>query len=121
MLVLRSVRDEYAQGVYTITVHYRTGTTPANRGDERFERIKFTFGIKGMLESIWHCLPKKRKSNNINPLSAGIFTVFGLGLLEGRVLHKGAWVATLLGTLTGVQDYKNVKIPEQKYISCYPY
>ena len=29
--------------------------------------------------------------------------------LEGRVLHKGAWVATLLGTLLGVQD-KGVKL-----------
>ena len=48
----------------------------------------------------------------VNPLSAGIFTVFGLWrLLEGRVLHKGAWVATLLGTLLGVQDYKKVKFP----------
>ena len=48
----------------------------------------------------------------LNPLSAGIFTVFGLfwTLLEGRVLHKGAWVATLLGTLQ-VQDYKKVKFP----------
>ena len=26
---------------------------------------------------------------------------FELGLLEGRVLNKGAWVATLLGTLLG--------------------
>ena len=46
----------------------------------------------------------------INPLSAGISTVFGLiRLLEGRVLHKGAWVFTLLATLLGVQDYKKVK------------
>ena len=44
-----------------------------------------------------------------NPLSAGIFTVLGLRLLEGRVLHKGAWDATLLGALLGVQDYKTVK------------
>ena len=42
---------------------------------------------------------------------AGIFTVFGLKLLEGRVLHKEAWVANLLGTLLGVQDYKKVKFP----------
>ena len=35
-------------------------------------------------------------------LSARIFTDFGLQLLEGRVLHKGAWVATFLGTLLGV-------------------
>ena len=34
-------------------------------------------------------------------------------LLEGRVLHRGAWVATLLGTLLGVQDYKKVKFPER--------
>ena len=27
------------------------------------------------------------------------------------MLHKGAWVATLLGTLLGVQDYKKVKFP----------
>ena len=27
------------------------------------------------------------------------------------MLHKGAWVATLLGTLLGVQDYKKVEIP----------
>ena len=34
--------------------------------------------------------------SSTNPWSAGIFTVFGLRLLKGRVLHKGAWVATLL-------------------------
>ena len=39
-----------------------------------------------------------------NPLSARIFTDFELRLLEGRVLHKGAWVATLLGTLLGIQN-----------------
>ena len=44
-----------------------------------------------------------------NPLSARIFTDFELKLLEDRVLHKGAWVATLLDTLLGVQDYKKVK------------
>ena len=27
------------------------------------------------------------------------------------MLQKGAWVATLLGTLLGVQDYKKVKFP----------
>ena len=47
----------------------------------------------------------------INPLSAGFFIDFGIRLLEGRVLHKGAWVATLLGALLGVQDYKKVKFP----------
>ena len=47
-----------------------------------------------------------------NPLRARIFTDFGLwSLLEGRVLHKGAWIATLLGTLLGVQDYKKVRFP----------
>ena len=30
-------------------------------------------------------------------------------LLEGWVLHKGAWIATLLGTFLRVQDYKKVK------------
>ena len=46
----------------------------------------------------------------LNPLSARIFTDFGLfWSLEGRVLHKGAWIATLLGILLGVQDYKRVK------------
>ena len=39
------------------------------------------------------------------------FSVLGLRFLEGRVLHKGAWVETLLGTLLGVQDYKKVKFP----------
>ena len=39
-----------------------------------------------------------------------IFIVFGLRLLEARVLHKRALVATLLGTLL-VQDYKKVKCP----------
>ena len=51
---------------------------------------------------------------SFNPLSARILTDFGLldkRLLEGRVLHKGAWVAALLGTLLGVQDYKKVKFP----------
>ena len=50
---------------------------------------------------------------NVNPLSVGIFTVFFTyqRLLEGRVLHKEAWVGTLLGTLLGVQDYKTVEFP----------
>ena len=48
---------------------------------------------------------------SINPLNAGIFTDFGLGLLEDRVLHKRAWVVTLLGILLGVQDYKKIKFP----------
>ena len=38
-----------------------------------------------------------------------LFFDFIWTLLEGRVLHKGAWVATLLRTLLGVQDYKKVK------------
>ena len=41
-----------------------------------------------------------------NPLTATIFTVFGL---EGRVIHKKAWVAKLLGTHLSVQDHKKVK------------
>ena len=41
--------------------------------------------------------------------SARILTNFGLRLLEGTALHKGACVATLLGTLLGVQDFKKVK------------
>ena len=31
----------------------------------------------------------------INPLSAGIFTDFGFWLIEGRVLHKGAYGSRL--------------------------
>ena len=47
-----------------------------------------------------------------NSLSAMIFTDFELlDLLEGRVLHEGAWAVTLLGTLLGVQNYKKVKFP----------
>ena len=50
----------------------------------------------------------------LNPLSARIFTDFGQGYirLQGRVLHKEAWFATLLGTLGGPwgPDYKMVKI-----------
>ena len=34
-----------------------------------------------------------------------------LVIWEGRVLHKGAWVANFLGTLLGVQDYKKVEFP----------
>ena len=41
----------------------------------------------------------------INPSSARIFTVLDFWLLEDKVLHKGAWVATLLGSLN-----KNMKI-----------
>ena len=54
-------------------------------------------------------------------LFVSIFTIFKcqdfywfwtyFWILEDRVLHKGAWVATLLGTLFGVQDYKKVKFP----------
>ena len=48
------------------------------------------------------------------PLSARIFTVFGLGLIEGRELHKKSWIAVLLGTLLEVQDLKKVEFPERK-------
>ena len=34
-----------------------------------------------------------------------------MGRVEDRVLHKGVWVVTLLGTLLLVQDYKKVKFP----------
>ena len=54
-------------------------------------------------------MTKINNEESINPLSAGIFTVIGLRLLEGRLLHKGAWVTTLLGILLGVQDFKKVK------------
>ena len=54
--------------------------------------------------------------NHLSP-SARIFTDFGLRLLEGRVLHKGAWVATLLGTLLGVQGYKKVKFSVRDILS----
>ena len=40
-----------------------------------------------------------------------IFTDFGPRLSEGRVLHKEAWVTTLLGTLLEVQDHKKVNFP----------
>ena len=39
--------------------------------------------------------------------NARIFTDFWLKLLEGKVLHNGTWVATLLG----VQVYKTVNFP----------
>ena len=45
----------------------------------------------------------------LNPLSARIFTVFGHGLLEDRLLHKEAWVAKLLGTYLSIQVHKKVK------------
>ena len=38
-------------------------------------------------------------------------------LLEGRVLDKGEWVATLLGTFLGLQDHKKVKFPSWVYLS----
>ena len=33
------------------------------------------------------------------------------------MLHKGAWVTTLLGTLLRVQDYKKVKFPGRDILS----
>ena len=44
-----------------------------------------------------------------NPLIARIFTAFGHSLSENRVLHKEAWVATLLGTHLSIQVQKMVK------------
>ena len=41
----------------------------------------------------------------------GFSLILDFWFLEGRVFHKGAWVATLLVTLFGVQDYKKVKFP----------
>ena len=65
-----------------------------------------------------NCLAKKNihphpgSTRSVNPLSAGISLFFDLfWSLEGRVLHKGAWFATLLGTLLGVQEYKKLKFP----------
>ena len=49
-----------------------------------------------------------------NPLTAGICNVFGY---ERVALHRGAWVATLIGTLLGVQDYKKVKFPGRDNLS----
>ena len=48
-----------------------------------------------------------------------VWYYFRSGLLEGYqsrywragVLHKGLWVATILGSFLGVQDYKKVKFP----------
>ena len=55
-----------------------------------------------------------------HPLSAGIFTVFGLRLLECRVLHKRAWFATLLGTSLGSRTIKrsnfHVQYRYQRYL-----
>ena len=45
----------------------------------------------------------------INPLNARIFTVFGLFLLEDRVLLKEPWVAKLLGTHLSIKVHKKVK------------
>ena len=47
----------------------------------------------------------------INRLPVRIFSVFEHNLLEDGVLHKGAWVATLLGTHLRMQDHKKVKFP----------
>ena len=56
----------------------------------------------------------------LNPLTARIFTVFGHNsLLKDIVLHKGAWVAALLGTHLRIQDHKKVKISGH-YISFLP-
>ena len=44
----------------------------------------------------------------LNPLTARIFTASGHSLLEGRVLHKEAWVAKLLGTHLSIQVNKKV-------------
>ena len=45
-----------------------------------------------------------------NPLTTIIFTVFGHGLLEDRVLNKEAWVAKLLGTHLSIQVHKKGQI-----------
>ena len=37
------------------------------------------------------------------------FSLFLDSLLEDRVLHKGAWVAALLGSHLSIQNYKKVK------------
>ena len=49
-------------------------------------------------------------SININPLSAGKWLVLDFWLLESKVLHKEGWVAVLLGTLIGVQDYQRSNV-----------
>ena len=67
----------------------------------------------------WKLRPCRATLIYFNPLSAGIFPVFTTRFLESRVLHNGAWVATLLGTLLGTQDYnKKVKFPCT--VCCWP-
>ena len=47
------------------------------------------------------------KAKKLNPLSVGIFIVFGLeAIKKDKDLHKGAWVAKLLGTLLGSRTIK---------------
>ena len=57
-----------------------------------------------------------------NPLTANIFAIFLLfldNLLVGIVLHKGAWVSTLLGTHLKIQTVKSsnfldeISLPKQ--------
>ena len=54
--------------------------------------------------------------SEINPLTARIFTVFGQSLLDNRVLHKGALVATLLGIHLSIQVHKKFNFFRTRYL-----
>ena len=84
-----------------------------------FFHIHFSFFLyknkpyKTGLSRLWEPGFLQRKKNfialTINPSYAKIFTVFGR-LLESRMLHKGSWVAKLLGTHLSIQVHKKVKL-----------
>ena len=71
-------------------------TNIENRLEELFEMIE-------MMPPDKVELAEKVTSTNFYQQHLTFLIVFGPSLLDGRVLHKGSWITTLLGTLLGVQ------------------
>ena len=104
----------WADGCLVCSIRARSCLMSYQRSLKRFPAFNLTVLVQLTELTVYDALFNWRVAKNIflfilktrllafNPLSAGIFTVF-------RVLHKEAWVATLLGALLGVQDYKKVK------------
>ena len=61
----------------------------------------------GETETAWIIKQSIYLSQNVVFQMPGFSLVLDL-LLEGRVLHKGAWIAVILGTLLEVQNNKKV-------------
>ena len=87
-------------------VNYRT-SFPENNNGNRDCNARFYCAVAVAVSTKTYSDHAEIVKMYVNKKLTSIFTYVGLRLLEGRVLHKEVWIATLLG----IQDYKKVKFP----------